>query len=218
MVKSMVKWFSRRGKCSVSDGRIYLAQKPFIAGGMDMSDKQNLNFSLLTQSEIDTLVGFLLEKKNGVDSSVLSQASIDKLIELLRYDEKHRKAVVLEESSPLDGVLSEIVTIRGDKDSVCEIRCAIDVDNVSLSIINGKDGSSMELTPEMVNEGDGDEWGRCIPPLTLHRLARALQVKYTAQTHEEVCQRFAQCLYGDETKLLPSLYLPEDEELLEILL
>jgi hypothetical protein len=184
---------------------------------MDMSDKQNMNFSLLTQSEIDTLVGFLLEKKNGVDSSVLSQASIDKLIQLLRFDEKHRRAIVLEESSPLDGVLSEIVTVRGDKDSVCELRCDMG-EEITLSIVNGADGSSMDLTPEMVNEGDGAKWGKCIPPLTLHRLARALQVRYTAQTHEDVCQRFARCLYGDETTVLPSLYLPEDDELLETLL
>jgi hypothetical protein len=184
---------------------------------MKMSDKQNMNLSLLTQSEIDTLVGFLIEKKDGVDSSVLSQTSIDKLIELLRFDERRRKTVVLEESIPLDGAMADLVRVRGSEEDVCELCCEVG-DVLTLSVTNRQNGNSMELTPEMINEGDGSDWGRCMPPLTLNKLARALDVKYSTQTYENVLQRYAECLYGDGTKQLPVVYLPVDEDLIKTLL
>ena len=45
-----------------------------------MENAQNQDFSLLSQSEIDTLIEFISDKRETVDSSVLNQASIDKLL------------------------------------------------------------------------------------------------------------------------------------------
>lgn len=185
-----------------------------------MSDTQNMNFSLLTQPEIDTLVRFLLEQKEGVNSSVLSQESIDKLIELLRFDERRRKRAALTGTNGVEGALAKVVTIRRDEEDVCELSAAIDAESdfVKLYVTNQNNGQQMEITPEMLNEGDGACWGRCISPLLLNKVAVALRVKYTTETHEAVCARYAECMFGDASHKLPLVYMPGDAEMLENLL
>ena len=56
-----------------------------------MANVQNQDFSLLSQSEIDTLINFINDKREGVDSSVLNQESIDKLLEMLRFNNGRAK-------------------------------------------------------------------------------------------------------------------------------
>ena len=70
----------------------------------------------------------------------------------------------------------------------------------------------MTITPEMFNQGDGELWGHCIAPLVLHRMARALNVKYTSETYEAMCRRYARYIYGDESRKLPFLFMPGNRE------
>ncbi len=185
-----------------------------------MGDIQNKDFSLLTQKEIDALVGFLRKEKDSVGSSVLSQASIDKLLELLRFNEVRRKRKVMtSDSSSVVGTLSQLIVIR-KKDEICEMTVSIDKeqDRVRVFVINRNDGNRMEITPELLNEGDGDNWGYCMPPIILCRLARALNVKYTTETYEAVCARYAERMFGDAHYRLPFSYLPDNAETIENLL
>lgn len=185
-----------------------------------MSDTQNKDFSLLTQVEIDTLIDFLTEQKEGgVGSSVLSQTSIDKLIELLRLNEIRRKRDALKSASEVAGALSHLINIRQGEE-LCELTVVVDEaeDCVKLVVSNTEDGRQMEITPEILNEGDGSSWGRCIPPTTVSKLARVLGVQYTTQTYEAVCARYAQCLFGDASHKIPYIYLPDNAEAIENLI
>lgn len=183
-----------------------------------MSDTQNKNFSLLTQVEIDTLIDFLTEQKEGgVESSVLNQKSIDKLIELLRLNEIRRKRDALKSTGEVAGALSDLIIIRQGED-VCELKVLVEEDCVKLVVSNAGNGQQMEITPELLNTGDGDSWGRCISPIIVSKLARVLGVKYTTQTYEAVCSRYAQCLFGDASHKLPYIYLPDNAETIENLI
>lgn len=185
-----------------------------------MSNTQNKNFSLLTQGEIDTLIDFLTEQKEGgVESSVLNQTSIDKLIELLRLNEIRRKRDALKSVSEVAGALSNLIVVR-QGEALCELTATVDEaeDCVKLVVTNTEDGRQMEITPEILNEGDGSSWGRCIPPITISKLARVLGVKYTTQTYEDVCARYAQCLFGDASHKIPYIYLPDNAEAIENLI
>ncbi len=185
-----------------------------------MNEAQNLSLSLLSQEEIDTLVSFLLEKKNSVDSSVLNQVSIDKLIELIHYDNMRRKQEVFTTYTELEGDLRDVVTVRGQKGDVCRMSCekAADTGYITIQVINDTSGESMVLTPSSINEGDGEEWGKCIVPALFCKLAVALDVKYTVDTYESICQSFAEEFFGDGEHKIPFFYLPGNELMLKNLL
>lgn len=189
-------------------------------GGVQMSDTQNKNFSLLTQAEVDTLIDFLTEQRDGaVESSVLNQTSIDRLIELLRLNEIRRKRDALKSVSEVAGALAGLISVRQGEE-LCELTVSVDEaeDCVKLIVVNREDGRQMEIMPELLNEGDGDSWGRCVPPIIVSKLARVLGVKYTTQTYEAVCERYAQCLFGDASHKLPYTYLPDNAETIENLI
>ena len=153
-----------------------------------MENAQNQDFSLLSQSEIDTLIEFISDKREAVDSSVLNQASIDKLLEMLRFNDGRAKNEEILTIGEVSGALAELVTVRQGED-VCVLECSVDPDNdfVRLEVVNDRTKERMTITPEMFNQGDGELWGHCIAPLVLHRMARALNVKYTSETYETMC-------------------------------
>lgn len=185
-----------------------------------MNEAQNLNLSLLSQKEIDTLVSFLLEKKNSLDSSVLSQSSIDKLIEIIRYDNNRRRQGGITHVPELEGSLADLVTVRQSMEQLCEIYVGIDDadDFLKITVKNTVDQQEMEITPATVNNNDEEQWGRCISPSTFAKLARALRVKYTADTYDIVCKRFAECIYGNQEHKIPLLYLPTNDLMIENLM
>lgn len=185
-----------------------------------MNDAQNLNLSLLSQNEIDTLVEFLVEKKNSVDSSVLSQESIDKLIELIRYNNNRRKQETFHSLPELDGSLADAVTVRESAEQLCELRCEADETDGFLKILvhNTENGREMVITPAMINEDDGPDWGRCVSPATFCKIARVLDVKYTAKTYDVVCKLFAECVFGDKEHKIPLLDLPIDAMMIQSLI
>lgn len=97
--------------------------------------------------------------------------------------------------------------------SVClSVRWDPDNDFVRLEVVNDRTKERMTITPEMFNQGDGELWGHCIAPLVLHRMARALNVKYTSETYETMCRRYARYIYGDESRKLPFLFMPGNRE------
>lgn len=183
-----------------------------------MNETQNLNLSLLSQNEIDTLVGFLSNKSKSVDSSVLNQSSIDKLIQIIQYDNRRRKQDAFMSYADLGGSLKEAVTVRTG-DEACEMLMAQDeAGSIHITVKNTVNGQSMEITPAIINEEDGDSWGRSIPPVLFCRLALALDVKYNAATYKMVCKCFAENIFGDENYTIPFLYLPENQLMLENLI
>lgn len=184
-----------------------------------MNEAQNLNLSLLSQYEVDTLVNFLMEKKDTVNSSVLSQRSVDKLIELLRYDKNRRRQEMISALPELEGSLAEAVTVRESAEQVCEIRCEMDDTDgfLKMTVHNQDNGKEMSLTPGIINEEDM-EWGRCVSPANFCRLAIALNVKYTAETYEFVCKQFAKCIFGDAEYKIPFLYLPSNAFMIQCLI
>ena len=182
-----------------------------------MNEAQNLDLSLLSQYEVDTLVNFLLEKKDTVDSSVLSQKSVDKLIELLRYDKHRRKQELVSALPDLERALADAVTVRENARQLCELCCEVGGADgfLKLSVMNKENGQAMQITPTVINSDDDAEWGRCMAPATFCRLASALGVKYTTDTYEAVCKQFAECMFGDAECKIPFLYLPSNAEMLK---
>ena len=76
-----------------------------------MANVQNQNFSLLSQPEIDTLIDFINEKREGVDSSVLNQESIDKLLEMLRFNDGRAKKDEILHMGEVEGTLTETISV-----------------------------------------------------------------------------------------------------------
>ncbi len=185
-----------------------------------MNNAKNLNLSLLSQSEIDTLVSFLLEKKNSVDSSVLSQSSIDKLIELIRYDSTRRKREAASAMSFVKEDLLDALNIREDSEQLCELRSDYDNngDYIKLVVYNTVTKQETEITPAIIIGEDDETWGRCISPSLFAQMARALGAKYTQKTYDFVSAQFCECMYGDVAHKIPLLYLPDSTTQSECLL
>ncbi len=178
-----------------------------------MNNAKNLNLSLLSQSEIDTLVSFLLDKKNSVDSSVLSQSSIDKLIDLIRYDSTRRKKEGTSTTmSFVKEDLLDALNIREDSEQLCELRCDYDSngDYIVLIVYNTVTEQETEVTPSIIFGGDNDEtWGRCISPSLFAQMAKTLGARYTQKTYDFVSAQFCDCMYGDVAHTIPMIYLPD---------
>lgn len=185
-----------------------------------MDQDKNTSFSLLSQLEIDTLVAFLTEKKNSINSDVLNQESIDKLIMLLHTDKERMALSNLLLSSSAGMELLSATNFRSDIHEVCELLFQVNNDTgfVELKIFNTVSKETIELTPRLFSKGDSEHWGAAIQPSFFNRIAHVLTLKYTQETHDNVCRRFAKIMYGDENFKLPLIYLPGNEALIESLL
>lgn len=185
-----------------------------------MGDNQNQSYSLLTQEEIDVLVTFLNAKKSSLNSDVLNQTSVDKLIYLITND---RQQIVKDLFDPLANVnsaLLETLNFKKNTDELCELRCELaeDTGMLKLIIFNTVTEKMMEITPKMLDESDIAEWGNCISPAMFNRIARALSLKYTTETHNKICALFAKATFGDETHTIPNLHMPRNAYLIEVML
>ncbi len=183
-----------------------------------MNSNQNQSYSLLTQEEIDVLVHFLTDKRSSVHSDVMSQQSIDKLIYLITNDRKQLMNML----DPLVCVEPELLKNKGfreNEDDLCELRCTV-ADNgyLKLTAYNTVSDASMEITPDLFCANDTSEWGMCISPMTFNRLAKALDLRYTTETHEQVSSIFAKTIFGDENHPISSIHLPTNTGLLDVLI
>lgn len=185
-----------------------------------MSDNQNQSYSLLNQEEIDILVAFLNAKKSSLNSDVLSQNSIDKLIYLISNDKQQIMRDLFDPMANIDSSLLETLNFKKNTDELCELRCELAEDTglLKLSIFNTVTEKTIEITPNMLDETDIEEWGNCISPILFNRLARSLSLKYTTETHDKVCSLFAKATFGDETHKIPNIHMPRNVYLIEVLM
>lgn len=184
-----------------------------------MNDIQTQSFSLLSQDEIDILVSFLNANKQSVNSDVMSQQSIDKLINLITGD----KSLIRNLFDPLATVessLLESLNLRENTDEPCELRCEVagDTGYIKLTAYNTKTEKFIEITPKTLNESDVDEWGKFLSPVIFNRIARALSLNYTMETHEKICAIYAKNAYGDEKHPISVIHIPNNAYLLEVLI
>lgn len=183
-----------------------------------MNSNQNQSYSLLNQEEIDVLVKFLTDKKNSVHSDVMNQNSIDKLIYLITND-RQQLMNILDPLVCVDPELLENNGFRKGDDELCELRCSV-ADNgyLKLTAYNTETDASLEITPALFNTDDTEDWGKCISPMTFNRLAKALKLKYTTETHKNICSVYAKTIFGDENHSVSSIHLPTKSGLLETLM
>lgn len=185
-----------------------------------MNDSQNQSYSLLSQEEIDVLVSFLLEKKNTINSDVLSQQSIDKLIYLISHDRYGILTGLFEPLSELAPKFLDTIHFRSSAEDICVLQYETDSDTgfIKLTALNKTTDKTLSITPKLIDESDIEDWGTTISPSLFNRIARSLQLKYSVETHDAVCERFASVLYGNASHPIPAAYMPANEHLIETLL
>lgn len=182
-------------------------------GGIFMSE---VNLALLTQKEIDTLVKFLKETSDSVDSEVLSQDSIDKLIHMMRtYSKKtignHKElGKVKAMSSVLDASCTWSISYEENQDD----------GYIKLYATDGKDKEY--ITPRGYSCAcfveDDSEWGYAISPVHFVDVAKTFQLKFSKDTYEEICKRFADKNYGDASYDVDDFFLATGKDLMGCLL
>lgn len=185
-----------------------------------MSDLQKPSFSLLNQKEVDALVDFLNDKKNSINSDVMSQKSIDKLITLITGDSDHIILDLFDPFASVDSSLLAALDFRLDDNDVCELCCSVDdaTGFITLTAHNTVTGKNLVITPKLINKHDTDEWGYSISPTFFNRIAKIFNMKYTKDTHDQVCNIFARHTYGSENHKIAEIYLPSNSALLECML
>lgn len=191
-------------------------------GGWDYMNRiDETSFTLLTQTEIDTLVDFLTSKKDNLGETVLTQESIDRLIALIRDGYVPSKKNLFD---PSDDGLTDFLTdtnFRKNASVKCTLSATVDVatDYVVLSVTNTETNETMQITPKTLDSSQTNEsWGYCIAPVMFSRLARTLDVYFTQETYDAICKRFALRNYGDGSVSIPSMYQPTHAHLLKSLL
>ncbi len=185
-----------------------------------MSNIQKPSFSLLTQKEVDTLVDFLNNNREAVDSDVMNQNSIDKLITLITNDSDRIILDLFDPFASVDQGLLKASDFYIDKTDVCELCVSIDdaTGFIALTAYNTVTQKTLNITPKLINENDTEEWGRSISPALFNRIAKVFNLKYTMETHNTVCNIFAEHMYGSETHKIAEIYLPANTSLIECML
>lgn len=171
-----------------------------------MREYQKVNFSLLTQKEIDVLVGFLTHN-DFLESDVLSQASIDKLVTMILGDSKAAGDMLLN------------ADFRKDASQVCVLGFENDSSGfIKLFATNKDTGMVAEITPATFNDGElGAGWGHVMSPADFNHLACYLDLKYSEETYTRLCELFAEKNFGSKDAHLPTLYLPTKEQQKQVL-
>lgn len=181
------------------------------------------NMRLLSQEEIDTLVEFLTEKRN-VSGQVLDQKSIDILVSVLQ-DQHLMKKVNMAGRTVMPG-LSQTLLLDEEVDLIlqqqnCRLLFEVNSDGtVSVICKNVNTGKCHIMTPAcleqgIMSEGDGSAWGRAVAPIVFDSIATMLQVEYSRSTFAAVCERYAEIMYGDKDVVLPAIYMPNGNQLMQ---
>lgn len=171
------------------------------------------NFTLLTQSEIDTLVGFLQEQKDGVADEVLSQESIDKVISMIqqrqtRHFAQNNKFWVTDAEQYLI-----TVGFRRSREDLCELRFRMmENDYIELYAYNHETGDEFVLTPEDFSDPTTKNdtsigWGICIMPAFFDQVAELFSLRYTKDTYIQICELFAERNFGKTNIEIPAAFL-----------
>ena len=173
----------------------------------------NDNMTLLSQTEIDTLVQFLLEKKQDVNNEVLNQDSIDRLIHLIHTTQVN-SIYAGSAASAVQKRIQTILSIREDESQVCELKVEkTDSGFIDILITNQDTNITYKITPTGASElnaaEDGTQWGRCVSPLIFIDIAEAYSAKFSEDTYEKICSLYAEVLFGDKEYRIPAFFLPD---------
>lgn len=171
------------------------------------------NFTLLTQSEIDTLVNFLQHKSENVAEDVLTQESIDKVIRMIK--ERHTRHFAQNNKFWIADAEQYLITIgfREKISDLCELRIRkADNDYVELYVYNAVTGKELVLLPEdfsdpTAKKGTSHGWGYCIIPAFFDQIAELFSLKYTKETYDIVCALFAEKNFGTSELELPAAFV-----------
>jgi len=176
------------------------------------------SMTLLSQSEIDTLISFLTSgnQDNKVESEVLSQDSIDKLISLIKTNGNDKPRFAFDLSS-FDFNASKRAALFSKEDDTyaddIEYNLIFEVQDGMAKVFgkNSKTGKLVAIRPGDITrteDSNDEEWGSCIVPSLFVAIAASLGVTYTNEVLEEVCKNFAKVMFGNENAKLPAIYLP----------
>lgn len=184
----------------------------------------NENMTLLSQVEIDTLVDFLMEKKQDVNNNVLNQDSIDRLIHLIRTTHINNvRSGSSIASSKENNRIKTVMKIRTNESQICELKINV-LENgfLDLIIVNQSTGNTYKVTPngasEMIISDDDSQWGRCISPYTFVDISDAYSAKFSEETYGQLCSIYAKVKFGDSDYQLPAFFLPEEGTVAQLLL
>ena len=159
------------------------------------------NMTLLSQDEIDTLVGFINDKRSSVGVDVLTQDNIDKMVKILKCNSFLETADV-----DASEKLMESSVIAG-----AEFIMEMDSDTGYVELFAVKE-DKVKITPRCFDTGmiveDTSEWGKAISPLMFDNIASIFNLKYTKATYDNVCKRYAEIIYGDASRTNADVYLP----------
>ena len=61
-------------------------------------------------------------------------------------------------------------------------------------------------------------WGKTISPIIFDTISGMLHIKYTKETFLEVCDSFAEVVYGDKNSEIPAFYMPNSACLMQHML
>ena len=184
----------------------------------------NENMTLLSQTEIDTLVDFLMEKRQDVNNQVLNQGSIDRLIHLIRTTHVNNvRAGSSIASNTESNRIKTAMKIRTEAHQICELTIKI-LENgfIDIIIINQSTGNTYKVTPngasEMTISDDDSQWGKCISPYTFVDISDAYGAKFSEETYQKLCSIYAKVKFDDENYKLPDFFLPEHATIAQLLL
>ncbi|MBR4341479.1 MAG: hypothetical protein IKP88_02005 [Lachnospiraceae bacterium] len=174
------------------------------------------NKTLLTQTEIDTLITFLENHDDTPIGAVLDQSSIDKLIEIIKYN--NNKGIFFSKETSIDLTSQEnALQLKNSSGNI------LDPEACSIIYEKGEDGFAkifcldsttntlIKLTPSCLIQKDfiedDSKWGFAVPPRTLLKLSRLFNIKCSADTLLNAERDFAEIMYGDRNAKIADFYM-----------
>lgn len=173
------------------------------------------NKALLSQMEIDTLVKFLVDQKQGLQSTVLTQESIDKLVHLLsNHDLDLLKFNIASKVDSIATETEEVLSnlVKYDNSLIYEMTFTCIDNQLKLIAKNYDTNTTLVVTPKSLElmsiVEDDSNWGCCIDPILFNKIATVFHFKYRRETLDSVIKLFADKMYGTCDMKLPNIYLP----------
>lgn len=180
------------------------------------------NLTLLTQVEIDTLISFLVDKKQNIQNEVLSQESIDKLIYLIQNNDAYK--LRLDAMNLVEGFAGKKLLRKSgfyeNKEQTGRLVAEISEETgyLELFALNADTEKRIKITPENFSnlnlEENESQWGYVIAPTFFDEIAEAFELKYSKEMLDFVCAAYAEKNYGDRQMQIPSAFLPESKNIL----
>lgn len=175
---------------------------------------ENNNKALLSQKEIDTLVKFLIDQKQGIQSTVLTQQSIDKLVQLLSNKGLDLLKFNIVNATTTNNETEEVLSnlIKYDNSLTYELSFEVIENKLHLTAINKETNTILHITPKSLElmsiVKDHSCWGCCIDPYLFDKIATVFHFKYKRETLDSITKLFAEKMYGTIDFELPNIYRP----------